>query len=85
MIGLVAPARMPSAIHWFTRSMSLSKLSCAEMALWYAGLPCTCCSERVELLLHLRRRLFAAIDHRLRVGPDLLHLPQHRRRLAVAR
>ena len=29
MIGLAAPLRIPSEIHSFTRSMSLSKLSCA--------------------------------------------------------
>ena len=34
MIGEAAPALMPSAIHWFTRSICLSKLSCATTARW---------------------------------------------------
>lgn len=32
MIGLAAPFFMPSIIHWFTRSMILSKFSCAATA-----------------------------------------------------
>src|SRR5512141_2732966 len=40
--------------------------------------------QLVELLLHFRRRLFTALNHLLRVRPDLLHLLENRDSIAVA-